>query len=91
RARALQELGRRKWAAFVSSQTGKETEVLFESKRTEDGLLNGLSDNYIRVLASGPDEWIGRTVPVRLASLPETNGFSSVAARSDVLWGESAL
>ncbi len=91
RARALQELGRRKWAAFVSSQTGKETEVLFESKRTEDGLLNGLSDNYIRVLASGPDEWIGRTVPVRLALMPETNGFSSVAARSDVLWGESAL
>ncbi len=90
RARALQELGRRKWAAFVSSQTGEETDVLIESKRTEDGLLTGLSDNYIRVLASGPDEWIGRTVPVRLASLPAKNGFSRIAARSDALWGELA-
>ena len=90
RARALQELGRRKWAAFVSSQTGRETDVLFESRRAEDGFLTGLSDNYIRVLASGPDEWMGRTVPVRLTPLPEKNGFSCIAARSDALWGEFA-
>ena len=90
RARALQELGRRKWTAFISSQTGRGTEVLFESRRAEDDLLTGLSDNYIRVLASGPDEWIGRTVPVRLAPLPEKNGFSRIAARSDALWGEFA-
>ena len=90
RARALQELGRRKWAAFVSSQTGRETEVLFESRRAEDGLLTGLSDNYIRVSAYGPDEWVGRTVRMRLAPLPEKNGFSRIAARSDALWGEFA-
>ncbi len=90
RARALQELGRRKWAAFVSSQTGRETDVLFESRRTEDGLLSGLSDNYIRVLAFGPDEWMGRTVRMRLASLPEKNGFSRIAARPDALLGEFA-
>ena len=90
RARALQELGRRKWAAFVSSQTGRETDVLFESRRTEDGFLTGLSDNYIRVLASGPDEWIGRKVRMRLAPLPGKHGFSRIAARSDALWGEVA-
>ena len=91
RARALQELGRRKWAAFVTSQTGRETDALFESRRAEDGLLTGLSDNYVRVLASGPDEWIGRAVRMRLAPLPEKNGFSRIAARSDALWGEAAL
>ena len=90
RVRALQELGRRKWAAFVSSQTGHQTEVLFESRRTEDGFLTGLSDNYIRVLASGPDEWIGDSVPVRLLPWKEKNGRSRIAARSDVLWGEFA-
>ena len=90
RARALQELGRRKWAAFVSSQTGRETEVLFESRREEDGLLTGLSDNYIRVLASGPDEWVGRAVRMRLAPLPDRNRFAHIAARSDALWGECA-
>ena len=90
RARALQELGRRKWTAFVSSQTGRVTDVLFESRRAEDGLLTGLSDNYIRVSASGPDEWIGRTVRMRLAPLPEKNGLSGIAARSDALWGEIA-
>ncbi len=90
RARALQELGRRKWASFVSSQTGREADVLFESRRGEDGLLTGLSDNYIRVLVSGPDEWIGRTGRVRLASLPDKSQFSHIAARSDALWGEFA-
>lgn len=90
RARVLQELGRRKWAAFVSSQTGRETEVLFESRRSEDGLLTGLSDNYIRVLACGPDEWIGRMVRMRLAPLPDKNGFSHIAARTDALLGEYA-
>ena len=69
RARTYRRWGRRKWAAFVSSQTGRETDVLFESRRAEDGFLTGLSDNYIRVLTSGPDEWIGRTVRVRLAPL----------------------
>ena len=90
RVRALHELGRRKWASFVSSQTGREVDVLFESRRGEDGLLTGLSDNYIRVLASGPDEWIGRTVRVRLAPLRDKGQFSRIAARSDALWGEVA-
>jgi threonylcarbamoyladenosine tRNA methylthiotransferase MtaB len=67
RARALGELGRRKWAAFLASQAGAEAEVLFE-RRTEDGRLTGLTDNYIRVAAEGPDEWIREIVPMRLAA-----------------------
>lgn len=90
RVRALQEVGRRKWAAFASSQTGRAAEVLFEGRRGEDGLLTGLTDNYVRVLASGPDEWIGRTVEMRLLPLPESRRFRRMAARSDALWGEPA-
>lgn len=88
RVRALQELGRRKWAAFVSSQTGAEADVLFESRRAEDGLLTGLSDNYVRVLASGPDDWVGRTLRMRLVSAPKRGAFRPAAARADLLWGE---
>ncbi|MEE9273750.1 MAG: hypothetical protein V3V62_00385, partial [bacterium] len=67
RVRALTELGRRKWAAFLASQAGAEAEVLFE-RRLEDGRLTGLTDNYIRVAAEGPEEWIGEIVPMRLAA-----------------------
>ncbi len=88
RVRALQELGHRKWTAFVSSQTGTEADVLFESRRTEDGFLTGLSDNYVRVLASGPDDCMGRTLRMRLGSVPKTNASRPVAARADFLWGE---
>ena len=88
RVRALQELGRRKWAAFVSSQTGAKAEVLFEGRRTEDGLLTGLSDNYVRVLAAGPDEWIGRMVEMLLRPLPEKNQPRGAIARTGALWGE---
>ncbi len=87
RARTLQELGRRKWAAFVSSQAGKKGEVLFESRY--EGLLSGLTDNYVRVLAEGPDAWLGRTIPVRLLPLTEKSRFRGVAARADALWGEA--
>jgi len=67
RVRALTELGRRKWAAFLASQEGAEAEVLFE-RRLEDGRLTGLTDNYIRVAAKGPEEWIGEIVSMRLAA-----------------------
>jgi threonylcarbamoyladenosine tRNA methylthiotransferase MtaB len=86
RTRALRELGRRKWAAFVASQAGSEAEVLFEGRR-DDGRLTGLTDNYVRVMAEGPDEWIGELVPLRLeASEAHING-DMVAGREAALVG----
>ncbi len=87
RARALGALGRRKWAAFAAAQIGSGAEVLFERRRGEDGLLAGLADNYVRVLARGPAEWVGRLVPVRLEPLPPGRAEARGGSRADLLWG----
>ena len=85
RANELRILGQRKWSAFVASQTGTNAEVLFESKNKE-GLLSGLTDNYVRVVSDAPDSFIGKHVRVQLEPLPTI--FSSVQGkfRSDYLW-----
>lgn len=86
RTRALRELGRRKWAAFVASQAGSEAEVLFEGRR-EDGRLTGLTDNYVRVMAEGPEEWIGELVPLRLEACEGHIDGAMVAGREAALVG----
>lgn len=87
RVRALQELGRRKWAAFAAGQAGSRAEVLVERARRPAGLLTGLADNYLRVALEGPDAWRGRIVPVRLEPLPAGREPRGRAARAECLWG----
>jgi len=87
RAKALQELGRRKWAAFVAGRIGSRAEVLLERGRTRDGLLTGLTDNYLRVAMEGPDSLRGRLLPVRLEPLPPGWEARGRAARAECLWG----
>ena len=88
RVRALGELGDRKWAAFVASQIGVRAEVLFERRLKDSGFLAGLTDNYIRVLANGPDDWIGRSVPLRLGPVGRNVvKEQSRTSRFEKLWG----
>ena len=48
----------------------EKLDVLVETKRTRRaGLLTGYSGNYIKVLFEGPDELMGKTVPVRIEGL----------------------
>ena len=52
---------------FTKAHMGDVVKVLVENKREGDsGLLTGYSDNYIKVLFSGPDGLMGRIVPVRI-------------------------
>ncbi len=49
---------------------GRKLEVLVEAKRDrQTGLLTGYSANYIKVLLSGPDEAMGRIVPVKVEEI----------------------
>lgn len=48
---------------FNRALIGTTQQVLFEV-RSADGLLEGLSDNYVRVRAQGGDELLGQLVPV---------------------------
>ncbi len=86
RVRALRELGRRKWTAFLASQAGAEAEVLIEGRR-KDGLLTGLTDNYVRVAAEGPEEWIGEIVPMRLSPGGEGGDLGPAAGREEAISG----
>jgi threonylcarbamoyladenosine tRNA methylthiotransferase MtaB len=87
RVRALRELGRRKWAAFAASQIGaSRLEVLIEGRR-KDGLLSGLTDNYVRVAIDGPEEWIGEIVPVRLSPGGRGGAHDPAAGREEAILG----
>ncbi len=67
RAGALRELGEQKALAFRSQFVGEQLEVLFENRREPaTGFLQGVSDNYIRCFAPGPDSAIDQIRQVRL-------------------------
>ena len=63
RAARLRALGDRKSDEYRRRAVGKRFDVLFEGKRDpKTGWLNGLTDNYIRVYAPGPDSVMNRMV-----------------------------
>ena len=63
RAQRMLALGQDLAAAAARQWIGREVEVLFE-ERDRAGLLTGLTPQYHRVHARGPDEWIGCIVQV---------------------------
>ena len=52
---------------FANKFIGKDVEVLVESKKTKDGLLQGYTDRYIKVYIEGQDRLKGKLVTHRLA------------------------
>ena len=48
RSQQLHDVSQRKLAAFIDSQIGKKRQILWESDN-HNGLMHGLSDNYIRL------------------------------------------
>ena len=67
RGAVLRRLGERKTEAFIRRFRGRTMNVLFEDRREpETGYLQGVTDNYIRVYAPGPESAKNAIVPVRL-------------------------
>jgi threonylcarbamoyladenosine tRNA methylthiotransferase MtaB len=70
----LRELGVKKRRAFFEEHMGKEVEVLIENSRhKKTGLLQGWSENYIKVLAHGPDEWMSDLIKIRVERVESEN------------------
>mgnify|MGYP003803114313 CR=1 FL=1 len=65
RGAMLRELGQQKVSNFQERFIGQTLPVLFENRRNGE-LLRGLTDNYIRVTAPGPDAACEKVVDVRL-------------------------
>lgn len=68
RASALRQAGQDRLRAFTMSQRGKVRPVLVE-RVSSDGLLAGITDNYIRVLVPGSADLVGRLLAVELQEL----------------------
>lgn len=66
RSRALRALAARKALAFRRRFLGETLTVVVLDRRGSDGLLEGLSDNYLRVWFPGEPSLGGRVVPVRV-------------------------
>ena len=67
RGALLRRLGARKTEAFCRRFSGRTMHVLFEDRREPGtGYLQGVTDNYIRVFAPGPESAKNTIVPVRL-------------------------
>jgi threonylcarbamoyladenosine tRNA methylthiotransferase MtaB len=73
RCEVLRKLGVRKRAGFYRGFIGKTMKVLVETRRDGDGLLKGLSDNYIPLSFEGPDEFINRIVDVEMLEVTPGN------------------
>lgn len=71
RSEELRRLGTGKKMRFLAELRGQTLEVLVLQRRAEDGLLEGLSGNYVRVHFSGSDQLMNRYVSVSLVELQE--------------------
>lgn len=76
RSKLLMDLGNGKSYQFRRRFLGKTLEVLVESRRDKQGLLRGLSSNYLKVLCEGPDSLYNQFVKLKITRVTpsETHG-----------------
>lgn len=72
RSRVISEIAKESEAAFKNKFLNKKTNVLFEHKVGENGnSYEGLTDNYIRVIAQSTEDIKGKIENVKLVSVKE--------------------
>ena len=62
RNKALRNLSYQKMQYFKASQVGKQRMVLFEQEE-RNGMIEGYTDNYIRISTPFRPEWVNKQVP----------------------------
>jgi threonylcarbamoyladenosine tRNA methylthiotransferase MtaB len=62
RNKALRNLSYQKMQYFKASQVGKKRMVLFEQEE-RNGMIEGYTDNYIRISTPFRPEWVNQQVP----------------------------
>lgn len=65
RNKILRNLSYRKMQEFTSRHIGETRNTLFESK-TKNGILEGYTDNYIKIIAPWKSEWEQKIVPWKI-------------------------
>ncbi len=69
RARVMRDQGRLRKFRFLEAQLGQVREVLVEGPAAQAGWLQGLSDNYLRVVFPGPPSLRNRRLLVRFRAV----------------------
>ena len=64
RRRKLQELSTKLFDKFINKNIGQIQSVLFQ--KYEDGLLSGISSNYLKIYAPGKKEYVNKICNVKL-------------------------
>ncbi len=80
RVKALRDLSREKRRDFYSRYINKTLSLLIEHRR-EEGILRGLSGNYIFCLLEGGDELMGKEVEVILKEVKGERGVGKLTQR----------
>jgi threonylcarbamoyladenosine tRNA methylthiotransferase MtaB len=80
RVQVLRRLSREKRKAFYSRFIGEPLTLLIEHRRVE-GMLRGISRNYIFCLVEGGDELMGREVEAVLLDVQGGRGIGKVLSR----------
>ncbi len=70
RSQMLRNLSIKKTRSFYEACLGMKRKALFESKN-KDGLLEGWTDNYIKVVTPFKEELINKVIPVGLIEIDE--------------------
>lgn len=79
RNKVLTELAKRKNLKFRKSFVGKTLEILIELARDrKTGLLKGMTDNFIPVLAEGQDEFKNKIVKVIITEVQDEKTFGQI-------------
>jgi len=84
RSLAISEASTRTGRAHVESFVGQTHRVLVEGKVTRDGLLTGLTDNYLEVAFAGPKSFKRQLCWVRLESAKDGVAYGELAAEPSV-------
>lgn len=66
RARRMLALAEASASRFREAHVGRVVSVLWETRRRDDGLWDGLTDNYVRVRAASPDDLLNRITGARV-------------------------
>ncbi len=78
RANMLRTLSLKKERFFYEENVGRKAAVLFEKTATQEGKMEGFSDNYIRVSAPYLTEWVNTVQQVHLQKINQ-NGLMEAA------------
>lgn len=65
RNKALRQLSYKKMQYFTQQHTGETRKVLFE-KHAKDGIMEGYTDNYIKVSTHHRDDWANSIIEWKL-------------------------